>query len=318
MSEEELDELEYSLDEEYLEDGEPLPEEEPPKEKKGHMLALCIVLTVIICLGGTLYGAWIAFLKADNYVPWHPDYDMVDLDYILEKDFEDITDDEFDVLYAQTGLTRAGVERCYEHGSSEVSKISTIQTNYFKEYEVDHGVFAPYVCTDRLVFTGSRGYLDHIPIEAGDIILTSSTHITGWNMGHCGLATGSNTAMQAMAYGEPTGNWGINTYFMNRTTFMVLRYVPEDEDDTTAQDAAALALTFEGEAKYSAFTGMFHKKNSIEYTQCAHLVWYSYYQFGVDLDSDGGWLVTPCDIANSPHLEVMQVFGFDPDVLWPN
>ena len=52
-------------------------------------------------------------------------------------------------------------------------------------------------------------------------------------------------------------------------------------------------------------------------TQCAHLIWLAYAQFGYDLDSDGGWIVTPKDLANSPLLEVVQVYGMDPDRPWP-
>lgn len=45
-------------------------------------------------------------------------------------------------------------------------------------------------------------------------------------------------------------------------------------------------------------------------TQCAHLVWYAYKQFGIDLDSDGGLFVTPYDIQNSPYLEIVQSYGY--------
>lgn len=45
-------------------------------------------------------------------------------------------------------------------------------------------------------------------------------------------------------------------------------------------------------------------------THCAHLVWYAYKQFGMDLDSDGGIIVTPEDIRNSPYLEVVQSYGY--------
>ena len=33
-------------------------------------------------------------------------------------------------------------------------------------------------------------------------------------------------------------------------------------------------------------------------------------QYGIDLDSDGGIIVTPTDIANSPYLEVVQSYGY--------
>ena len=45
-------------------------------------------------------------------------------------------------------------------------------------------------------------------------------------------------------------------------------------------------------------------------------MWYAYNAFGVDLDSNGGLVVTPRNIANSPLVEVVQVFGIDPVKLW--
>ena len=51
-------------------------------------------------------------------------------------------------------------------------------------------------------------------------------------------------------------------------------------------------------------------------THCSHLVWQAYKHFGYDIDSDGGPLVTCNDIARSDLLEVVQVYGFDPDALW--
>ena len=52
-------------------------------------------------------------------------------------------------------------------------------------------------------------------------------------------------------------------------------------------------------------------------TQCAHLIWSAFAAAGYDIDSDGGWLVTPRDLARSPLLEVVQVYGVDPRKPWP-
>ncbi len=67
---------------------------------------------------------------------------------------------------------------------------------------------------------------------------------------------------------------------------------------------------------YEGLAGLLTNKNEIKKTQCAHIVWYAFKQFGIDLDSNGGLLVTPYDICNSEHLELVQVFGFDKDKLW--
>ena len=49
----------------------------------------------------------------------------------------------------------------------------------------------------------------------------------------------------------------------------------------------------------------------IRNTDCSHLIWKVYKEFGFDLDSDGGFFVTPQDIAESSLLEVIQVYGID-------
>lgn len=48
-------------------------------------------------------------------------------------------------------------------------------------------------------------------------------------------------------------------------------------------------------------------------TQCAHLVWFAYYRFGYDLDSDGGCIVTPENLYHSDLLELIQVYGLPPN-----
>ena len=45
-------------------------------------------------------------------------------------------------------------------------------------------------------------------------------------------------------------------------------------------------------------------------------MWYAYKQFGVDLDANGGCVVKPRDMANSEYMQVVQVFGFDPEKVW--
>lgn len=68
---------------------------------------------------------------------------------------------------------------------------------------------------------------------------------------------------------------------------------------------------------YGLFTGIPEKKpDKLKSTQCSHVVWYPYERFGYDLDSDGSWLVTPKDIANSEHLEIVQVYGVNPEEIW--
>ncbi len=278
-------------------------------------IALIVVGCILVAILLTAFIAWIAFLYVDaTTTVWSPDYDMLDEDSmneILDRyyvDGEELTDDDYDTLYAQTGLTKAGIDRALAKGEDGRERIFDIQEDYFGTYAVEHNKFAPYVCTDYL----ESGYIQNIYLEPGDILVTSSTHITGWRMGHCGIVTSSTRAMQAMAYGTPTYEASIS-YFTGRVNFMVLS---PKTDSETKQAAADIALGCKG-VEYNAFAGIFSKKNSMDHgTQCSHLVWYSYYQLGIDLDSDGGPLVTPCDLARSDQVELVQVFGFDPVKLW--
>ena len=50
-------------------------------------------------------------------------------------------------------------------------------------------------------------------------------------------------------------------------------------------------------------------------TQSAHMIWSCYRALGYDLDSDGGRLVTPRDLLDSPLLEVVQIYGIEPKSL---
>ena len=63
--------------------------------------------------------------------------------------------------------------------------------------------------------------------------------------------------------------------------------------------------------EYDITVGVFQDKNKIDKSQCAHLVWYAYQQFGIDLDYNGGRIVTPKELALSPLTGVVQVFGID-------
>ncbi len=305
-----------------MEDPEDEPEEpddgsEARKARRRRLtkgaIALIVVGCFIFAILATAFAGWMAFLYVDNtaYV-WHPDYEQVDIGGILDKylvDGEELTDDDYETLYEQTGVTKIGVDRALAYGKSGRAKLLTIQEDYFTEYAVEHDKFAPLVCTD---FLDDNERMTNIYLEPGDILVSASTHITGWHMGHCGIVTKNGKAMQAMAYGTPTYEGSIS-YFTTRINFMVLR---PRVDDSVCEAAADVALSCKG-VEYNALVGIFSKKNSMDHgTQCAHLVWYAYMQQGVNLDSDGGLLVLPNDIARSPLVDVVQVFGFDPVKLW--
>lgn len=118
--------------------------------------------------------------------------------------------------------------------------------------------------------------------------------------------------LQATAYGENT-LIGDVTDFTSRINFLVLR--PKASAETKQKVAAYAKENLVG-IPYDAFAGVITHKNTIPRTQCAHIVWYAYKQFGVDLVSENKLMILPYDLANSDGVEVVQSFGFDPEKKW--
>ena len=98
------------------------------------------------------------------------------------------------------------------------------------------------------------------------------------------------------------------------SNFMVLRV--KDAGDETRQQVVQFALEHLDGIPYSLLSGILGPKapepDSPLKAQCAYLPWYAWQAFGVDLDSDGGKIVTVLDLAESPLLEVVQIYGIDP------
>ena len=281
------------------------------KEKSKKLSKKIIFAIVCAAIIGTIViaciGMQIAFVIADKIQCYHPDYEKVDISGILEK--KELSEDDYALLYRQTGLTKLGVDRALERGETGIKRITRIQDSYFKEYKVINEFFCPYVCQDKI-----DGYAENVYLEDGDIIVSSSTHLSGWRVGHAGLVTSAtgNKVLQASAIGEAS-DFGTIRDFTDRVNFIVLS--PKVDKQTKSEVVDFAAKNLQGKI-YDPTAGVFSSKNSADKTQCAHLAWYAYNQFGIDLDCNGGLVVTPKDIANSPLVEVVQVFGFDPVKLW--
>lgn len=57
---------------------------------------------------------------------------------------------------------------------------------------------------------------------------------------------------------------------------------------------------------YKPYSWDFWHKERTDTFYCSSLLWRAYYDAGMDIDYDGGGLVTPDDIARSPNLRVWQ------------
>ncbi len=274
-------------------------------------VAFATVLGVLLII---FSGLEIAFVVADGIECWSPDYARVDLTEILNK--TELTDEDYSLLYDQTGLTKTGINRALARGESGKRKIKDIQNDFFEKHEVKNGKFAPLVCTDYI-----EKSVENIYLEKGDILITSSTHISGVRIGHAGLIVNGDygQVLQANAYGNKSridsGSAGAGE-FTRRTNFMVFRIKDEIANGQKIEEIVDYAANNLVGIPYEGLAGLVTDKNKIDKTQCAHIIWYAFKQFGIDLDCNGGLLVTPYDIANSECVELVQVFGFDKDRLW--
>lgn len=242
-----------------------------------------------------------------------PSYEKEDISALLEK--EEWTDEDYDNLYHQTGLGKAALIDLKD----EPGKILEFQNAFFFEAEIGHEMAAfttPHDCVTNTVFP-------LVPLEDGDVLVSSSTHTFGWRNGHAAIVVngGLGRTLESMALGEPS-TYGTAEWFQESSNFMVLRLKEEYRKEANPAEIAKAAAKNLLNVRYSVFVGFLYGKDQCKngktasVTHCSHIVWQAFKNFGIDIDSNGGPLVTSKDIANSPYFEVVQVNGFDPDKLW--
>jgi len=250
---------------------------------------------------------------------FRPDYDKRDITGILEK--EVLSDDDYKELFYQTGLGKTAVDEILKDKSGK-EKILEFQKNFFTEYNISSEKFAVIVNHESLVDEEEKiiyGF-DLAPYENGYVLITKATHSLGWRHGHAGIITDAENeeTLEAVLLGQDSMLQNINKWRSFPSFIMLkLKDASQEELDKIAEFAKINLL----DVPYGLSVGLTSKKNpepsNITTTQCAHIVWYPFMQFGYDIDSDGTWLVTPKDIANSDLFEIVQIYGVDPDEIWP-
>ncbi len=239
---------------------------------------------------------------------WYADYEKEDIGVLLTK--ESLTEDDYGKLYAQTGLTRLAVDDMRDTVEGR-ERILDIQNAFFRNYEVQAEWFAPFTYTDKI--DGRSRFCD---LQDGDIIVTAAVRVSWWRYGHACIVINGELGQIAEAM-SPATRSEISTLrtcedFAN---FLVLR--PKADKATKAEIVTYVQEEMLG-LPYRFTVGILSKKytKTLKTTQCAHFTWYAYKKFGVDLDSNGGGLVKPQDIALSDKVELVQAFGFNLEKLW--
>lgn len=266
---------------------------------------LKIFLVIIAVLSAFIIFLQSGMLYTHSNVAWVPDYKKQDISSIINK--AKLAEDDYELLFEQTGLTRVGIDSLIKEKS--YNEILKIQQDFFANYDFYNEIFAPFTCSDRLVKN-----ITLAPLKKGDIIISRSSHVSYIQSGHAGLVVDAENGiiMNASGYGYKSCKEDISVLSC-RPTILVLR--PKIGEDKAAEIADFALKNLEGK-KYSLFSGIFGEKgeqNAIEKTHCSHLVWYAYKAFGIDIDSNKGLAVWPKDIEKSEHLELVQVYGINPE-----
>lgn len=266
-----------------------------------------IIIIAIVLLASNLALSWVA-----DWSAYHEPIaiNKVEWDAITQKMQENrgLTDEEYQTIFSQTGLGKSAVNKLLR--SRNYIAIQNYYNYYMqnKDFECARDGFVAY----HEYITDENGARIENPkfadLQNGDIIITLSIHTFGWRHGHAAIVTDAynGETVQAVMMGEQSAIGNISEW-KQFPLVAVLRV--KDMDRVTRQKVADYAKSNLVGLEYSLFAGMFGSEETLTQTQCAHLVWYAYNQFGVDLDSNGGDTVIPKDILKSDKLEIVQVYG---------
>ncbi len=249
-----------------------------------------------------LQGVWAH--RAPAYAPGGPPASIAP---ILSQAVR--TPAEDDLLFLETGLSPAAVDALLARG--EAPRILEAQRALHAP--------APAVCTSLIPGRVTcEDLLDRdgaplAPLEPGDLLVTFSTHTAGWRHGHAGLAVDGETVLEASMPGSVSGRRSAD-HWRRYSNLLILRVRDASAEDRA--QAVRFALDRLDGAPYSLLAGVAGAKEPAEgaavKVQCAYLPWCAWQSRGRDLDGGGGRIVTVADLASSPLVDVVQVFGLDP------
>lgn len=280
------------------------------KGKNKGFRVVCIILAALLVFRLVDFGLseWTDLIAYEDAVR-----DDAKWEKIAEKINNNIflTTEDYEIVMSQTGLGKSAFDSLVFQG--RIDKIEDYREYFLLDKEFycyREGVFA---CHESIMdsngeFTDNPPFAD---IRNGDIIVTLSIHSLGWRHGHAAIVVDAEKGLciQANMVGEKSGYGYVNTW---KDFPMVALLRVKDESSEKTEEIAKYAEDNLRGLPYSLFSGIVTGRNSekVPYaTQCAHLVWYAYYHFGIDISPQGGRIITPYDFLKSEKLEVVQVYG---------
>lgn len=285
----------------------------PQRKKRGKrlLIILAAVLAFLFALFLFLQHVW-----PHRSQPFRPDYPRLELDGLLAQDA--LSELDYQTLYDQTGLGPAAIDDLLALGEAGVAQILETQERFFAPPES-----AP--CRAMGFVTYEHRYRDEngrtlsgvplAPLREGDIIVSLSTHTLGWRHGHAGLVLDpeEGITLESVVLGSDSAQMNAQ-HWRTYSTLIVLR--PKNATDAQRHEVVEFAKAHLDGIPYSLLSGIFGPKfqplEGDHNAQCAYLPWYAWMSQGIDLDGNGGTIVTPTDLTLSDQVEIVQLCGVDP------
>ena len=269
--------------------------------KKAFFKALALTLTVV----AVIFSADFALSEIADISAYEntPKCSEAEWNGLLDRAQNGRLDSEaYSLIFNQTGLGSAA-DSVIEKG---VDGLNTYRDYFTAEKD--------YICHREGIFAHHEAITDadgkpcqnpdFADLEDGDILITLSIHSLGWRHGHAAVVTDaeSGATVEATMFGEKSGE-GNTAEWRSYPFVAVLR--AKDLSKSERESLAEYAKTLAG-LNYSLLAGVFENSKT---THCAHLVKLAFDEFGVDIDSNGGKIITPLQILKSENLEIVQIYG---------
>lgn len=331
----------------------PRKENKPSNRKKRAVLAVCAALTAV-WLGLLLWSACIE--KQAHYSPSYEKESLDSIvkkrgEELKEQDYETLFyQTGLGPLAVDELWQREGQQKLLEY-QEDFFRDVTVRCERYNAFVRGEFLTEPKQKGERNYKKIKGPQL--APLKEGDILITICSHFLGWRNGHAAIVAEApkeelevfSTKENALKKTENLSGRTVESVTLgvesrlrrldrwrSYPSFVVLRLredvaLKKSPNDAgvaeVGKQAAALAREHFCGLPYRLSAGLWKKpwKPPEEYpkgagTQCAHMVWSCYQALGFDLDSDGGRLVTPRDLLESPLLEIVQIYGMNPQGFW--
>lgn len=292
----------------------------------GKKIASMIVILIMLSLL-TLYNWTNEAVKTAHIMPSSP---RVNIDDLVKK--KALNHQELCLLSEQIGVNKTTIEVLCEQGKWK--QILALQKAYYAPVSIASVRTTPLTICEYVIDKNNeyaRG-TTMVDLQAGDILITKNSRFLGWRNGHAGLVVDAEKGLvlEAVMLGMNTKLCSIRGW-EKYPSFLVLRLKKEFQNPYEIEKLVTYAEQNLMGIPYKLHAGLWEKITEIfmhkhivpqegqvtelaetvlSGTHCAHLIWYAYKEMGIDLDSDGGFFVTPYDIQNSSYLEVIQSYGY--------